>query len=53
MRVEFVALPQEMSAVPAECSGGDCERESLSFPEDSSSIVKAVSDFPRRQIHYR
>lgn len=28
MRVEFVALPQEISVARAEGSGGDCERES-------------------------
>lgn len=31
MRVEFVALPQEISVAQAECSRGDCERESLAL----------------------
>lgn len=31
MHVEFVALPQEISVVQAECSSVDCERESLAL----------------------
>ena len=31
MCVEFVALPEEISVAQAECSRGDCERESLAL----------------------
>lgn len=40
MRVEFVALPQEISVAQTECSGGDCERESLAVPKTLLRLSK-------------
>lgn len=40
MRVEFVALPQEISVAGTECSEGDCERESSAVPQTRPRLLK-------------
>lgn len=40
MRVEFVALPQEISVARTECSEGDCERESSAVPKTLPRLLK-------------
>lgn len=45
MRVELVALPQEISVAQAECCRGDCELESLAlvYSTDRTDAVRAMS----------
>lgn len=44
MRVEFLALPQEISVARAECRREDCKRESMALVWRSPNTLCSLSE---------